>query len=165
MKTSRALLFTALLVPGAMTFAATSAQRASADAAAAAGAPSTLVEKMQSGASLTFTDIQDLARQRVPDDATLSYLRSIKSQYRLTTETFDQLRAAGVSDRVTNYLLLASPLEEARPTRAYRPGSSRGYGYRPLRSGPGFGRLGGFGVSGPKGFGGQHRGGHHGGHR
>jgi len=155
MKTS-ALLLTALLVPGAIAFAATPAQRAGAEAAATAGAPASVVEKMKRGASLTFVDIQDLARQRVPDDTTLAYLRSTKSEYRLNTETFDQLRAAGVSDRVVNYLLLASPLETARAGRVYRPAPVRSYGYRPFRTAPGFGRFGGFG--------GQHRGGHRGGH-
>lgn len=154
MKTS-ALFLAALLLPGVTTLAATSTQRANADAAAAAGAPSTVVEKMQRGSALTFADIQDLARQRVPDETTLAYLRSTKSEYRLNTEIFDQLRAAGVSDRVVNYLLLASPLETARAGRVYRGAPVRGYGYRPFRTAPGFGRFGGFG--------GQHRGGHRGG--
>lgn len=155
MKTSRALLFTALLLPGAMTFATTAAQRASADTAAAAGAPMSVVGKMQRGTPLTFADIQDLARQRVPDDTTLAYLKATKSGYRLTTENFDALRAAGVSDRVLNYLLLASPSETARAGRVYRATPVRGYGYRPFRTTSGFGRFGGFG--------GQHRGGHRGG--
>lgn len=72
MTTSRALLFTALLVPGAMTSATTPAQSASADTVAAAGAPLSVVEKMQRGTALTFGDIQELARYRVSDDATLT---------------------------------------------------------------------------------------------
>ena len=58
MKNSRALLFTALLAPGAMTFAATPTQRANAETAAAAGAPSSVVEKMQRGTALTVRTIQ-----------------------------------------------------------------------------------------------------------
>lgn len=111
--------------------------------------------RVQRGTALTFADIQDLAGQRILDDTTLAYLRSTKTSFRLTTETFDGLRAAGVSDRVVNYLLLASPLAAARAGRIYRPAPVRGYGYRPFRTAPGFGRFGGFG--------GQHRGGHRGG--
>ncbi|MDO8539673.1 MAG: hypothetical protein Q7S40_04470 [Opitutaceae bacterium] len=155
MKTSRAILFTALLVSGATVFAATPAQRANADIAASSGAPQSVVEKMQRGSSLTFADIQDLARHRVPDDTTLAYLRSMKTSYRLNTEAFDGLRAAGVSDRVVNYLLLAGPLETASARRVYRAAPIRGYGYRPFRATPGFGRFGGFG--------GHHRSGHRGG--
>ncbi|MDO8544818.1 MAG: hypothetical protein Q7S40_30610 [Opitutaceae bacterium] len=161
MKTSSAFLLTAMLVPAAMTFASTSAQRASADTAAAAGTPLFVVEKMQRGTSLTFADIQELARHRMPDDATIAYLRSTKMSYRLTTESFDRLRAAGVSERVMNHLLLASPLEVMPSGRDYRPAPIRGYRHRSLRAAPRFGRFGGFG--------GQHRhihrGGYRGGHR
>ncbi len=157
MTTSRALLFTALLVPGAMTSATTPAQSASADTVAAAGAPLSVVEKMQRGTALTFGDIQELARYRVSDDATLTYLRSTKTSYRLTTGTFDELRGCGVSDRVLNYLLLASPLETAGAERVYRAAPVRGYGFRPFRATPGFGRFGAFG--------GRHRGGHRSGRR
>ena len=161
MKTSSALLSIAFLLPSAMTFAATSAQRANADTAAAAGVLPSVVEKMQRGTSLTISDIQELARQRVTDETTLAYLRSPKADYRLTTESFDALRAAGVSDRVVNYLLLSSPLEPVRAGRVYRAAPARGYGFRPLRVTPGFGRLGG--SHGFGGFSVRHRGGHRGG--
>lgn len=157
MTTSRAFLFTALLVPGVMTSASTPAQRASADTVAAAGAPLSVVEKMQRGTALTFADIQELARYRVPDDATLTYLRSTKTSYRLTTETFDGLRGSGVSDRVLNYLLLASALETTGAEQVYRAAPVRRYGFRPFRATPGFGRFGAFR--------GRHRGGHRGGRR
>lgn len=157
MKTSRPFLFTVLLVSGVTAFAATPAQRANADTAASLGAPPSLVEKMQRGSSLTLADIQDLARHRVPDDTTLAYLRSTKTSYRLSTEAVDGLRAAGVSDRVVNYLLLASPLETTSARPVYRAAPIRGYGYRPFRPTPGFGRLGGFGGHRHGG----HRGGRH----
>ncbi len=155
MKTSRILLVTALLLPGAMVVAATPAQLANAEAAAAAGASSSMVSKMRNGSALTLADIQDLARLRVPDDTTLAYIRSTKASYRLTTEAIDALRAGGVSDRVLDYLLLTGPLETVDSGRIYRPAPARGYSYRPFRTAPGLGRFGGFG--------GQHRGGHHGG--
>src|SRR5688500_17026766 len=129
MKPPHALLLTALLLPVAIAFASTPAQRASADIAAVATAPLSVVEKTQRGAQLTFADIQDLARHGVPDDVTLAYLRSTGMGYHLTTDDFDRLRTAGVSDRVLNYLLLASPLEIARVARVYRPAPV--YGYRP----------------------------------
>ncbi|MBP8256290.1 MAG: hypothetical protein KAX37_03120 [Opitutaceae bacterium] len=147
MKTRQMLLcFTALLLTGAAVRAVTTQQKSLASAAAAFNLPPELGQKMQRGAPLALTDVQVLAKSGVPDDTTLAYLRSTGASYQMSTEAIDQLRAAGVSDRAVNYLLLASPLRVATTPRAYAP--RYGYGYRPNRGSPGFApRFGGFGPS------------------
>mgnify|MGYP001592040001 CR=1 FL=1 len=144
------------LLPGPLAFAATPVQRSLADRVAALNAPASLVEKMQRGAPLALPDIQDLARHQVPDDTTLAYLRTTNASYSLTTAAIDQLRAAGVSDRVVNHLLLASPMRIVPAERAYAQRSR--YGHLPNAGFPprvkGFGRS--FGYRG-----GVHRGGRH----
>ena len=164
MKTRQMLLcFTALLLSGAAVRAATPQQQSLASAAAAFNLPPELGQKMQRGAPLALPDTQILAKSGVPDDTTLAYLRSTGASYQLTTEAIDQLRAAGVSDRVVNYLLLASPERVATTSRVYAP--RHGYGYRPYRRAPGFApTFRGFGP--PSGHHNGHRsGGHRGGHR
>lgn len=155
MKTRQMLLcFTALLLTGAVVRAAATQQKSLASAAAAFNLPPELGQKMQRGAPLALADVQVLARSGVPDDTILAYLRSTGASYQLTAEAIDQLRAAGVSDRVMNYLLLASPVRVATAPHSYAP--RYGYGYRPYRGAVGFApRFGGFGPSL----------GHHGGHR
>lgn len=164
MKTRQMLLcLTALLLTGAAVRAVTTQQKSLASAAAAFDLPPELGQKMQRGAPLALADVQVLTKSGVPDDTTLAYLRSTAAAYQLTTEAIDQLRAAGVSDRVVNYLLLASPLRVATTPRADAP--RYGYGYRPYWGSPGFvPRFGGFGPS--LGYHGGHRsGGHRGGRR
>ena len=136
--------------------------------------PLALTEKMQRRAPFDLIDLQVLAQRRVPDDTIIAYLRSTGASVHLTTAAIDPLRAAGVTDRVINYLLLTTSLQILSESPAYvaRPIAPRyGYVYRPYRPkvfpasrfGGSPGRGGGHRGVGHHG--GGHRGGHHGGHR
>lgn len=121
--------------------------------AAERGAPASLVNTLERGNRLTLADIERLAILKVPDDTTLAYLRRNGAAYELTLAQIDQMRSAGVSVRVIDYLL-ASPTRVARNVRY--PRMWFGYGY-PLHGAGHY--SGGFGH----GFG-HGRFGHHGGH-
>lgn len=154
MKT-KILLFLALSL-SALSGCASAAWHQAAEAASRSGTPADLVRRMERGDRLALADIETLARNQVPDDTVLVYLRKTPSVYKLTTAQIDQLRASSVSDRIIDYLL-STPSQVARRTRGtirYYPW--RGYGY-PHH---GFGHFSGGGHS----FG-HHSGGHHGGHR
>ncbi|MBL9219397.1 MAG: hypothetical protein JNG82_12965 [Opitutaceae bacterium] len=122
--------------------------------AAERGAPAALVNTLQRGGRLTLADIETLAILKVPDDTTLAYLRQNGAAYELTLAQIDQMRNAGVSVRVIDYLL-ASPARVVRTVRY--PRMWHGFGYHHYGAGhhsDGFGH--GFGHGG---FG-HHRG-HH----
>lgn len=109
----------------ALSGCATAAQRQAAVTASLSGAPAALVGKMQRGDRLALADLETLARHRVPDDTVLAYLRETGATYELTTAQIDQLRDAGVTVRVIDYLL-ATPTRVARRDR----GSFRGKFWR-----------------------------------
>jgi hypothetical protein len=85
---------------------------------------------MQRGGRLTLADVQKLANLQIPDDVTLAYLRDSGAAYELTTAQIDQMRAAGVSVRVIDYLL-STPSRVASRYRGNYGGGLwlHGYGY------------------------------------
>ena len=133
---------------------ATSPRSTAATLAAEHGAPATLVNTLQRGGRLTLADIERLAILKIPDDTTLAYLRRNGAAYELTLAQIDQMRNAGVSVRVIDYLL-ASPARVARTVRYSR----MWYGFGHHHYGAGH-HSGGYGHDfGHGGFG--YRGGHH----
>ncbi len=155
MKTKLPLLLALSLAALSGCASATSPRSHAASLAAERGAPAPLVNTLQRGGRLTLSDIERLAILKVPDDTTLACLRRSGATYELTLAQIDQMRNAGVSVRVIDYLL-ASPARVAR-TVLY-PRMRFGFGY-PHYYGAGH-YSGGFGH----GFG--HGGlGHRGGHR
>lgn len=159
----------ASLSPAGAVFATSPANPPIASASAAFDLPLALTEKMQRRVPLDLMDLQMLAQHRVPDDTIIAHLRSTGTSISLTTAGIDQLRAAGATDRVINYLLLTSPLRIVTESRAYAPRFGYAYGpYRPRgfsawQFGGSTGHRGGHRGVGHRG--GGHRGGHHGGHR
>ncbi len=133
---------------------ATSPRSTAATLAAEHGAPVSLVTTLQHGGRLALADIERLAILKVPDDTTLAYLRSNGAAYELTLAQIDQMRSAGVSVRVIDYLL-ASPARVARNLRYPRMWFGYGYPHHGVGHYSG-GFAHGFGHGG---FG--HRGGHH----
>ena len=152
MKTKPVLLLALSLA--ALSGCATAARHQAATTATQWGAPAELVRKMERGGRLALTDLETLARHQIPDETVLAYLRQSGAAYELTTAQIDQMREAGVSVRVIDYLL-ATPARGPRPYPRSRVWF--GFGYPHYGSGHSFGgfghgyRHGGFG----------HRGGHH----
>ncbi|MBP9913938.1 MAG: hypothetical protein KBF26_11095 [Opitutaceae bacterium] len=133
---------------------ATSTRSVTANLAAEHGASAALVETLQRGGRLSLADIERLTILKVPDDTTLAYLRRNGAAYELTLVQIDQMRNAGVSERVIDYLL-ASPARVARIVRY--PRMRFGFGYPHYGGGH---YSGGFGHGfGHGSF--AHRGGHH----
>jgi len=136
---------------------AASSRSITATFAAERGAPAALVATLQRGGRLTLANIETLGNLQVPDDTTLAYLRETNAPYELTLAQIDQMRSAGVSPRVIDYLL-ATPAQAARAAQRSRGRFGFGLGYPQYG---GFGHsYGGFGHSfGHGGF--RHRGGRH----
>lgn len=98
---------------------ATTARRNTAHAAAQYGTDVVVLEKLERGSRLSFADLEELGRRRVPDEVILSHLQRRDDAYRLTTTQVLRLREAGIGDPVIDYLL-ASPERVAwRARRSY----------------------------------------------
>lgn len=151
MKAKPFLLFALGLA--ALSGCAAAARQQAVQTATQLGTPLTLVSKMERGDRLTLADLETLARQQVPDAEVLAYLRQTGAAYELTTAQIDQMRAAGVSVRVIDYLL-ATPRQVARRYRGYYGGGFGWYGYGHGNFGHGFPSHG-------RGHGSIHHGGHH----
>jgi hypothetical protein len=141
MKTNLILLLALSLA--ALSGCATAARRQAAVTASQSGAPAALVSKMQQGDRLALTDLETLARSQVSDDTVLAYLRETGATYELTTAQIDQLREAGVTVRVIDYLL-ATPTRAARRDRGGFRGNFwlHGHGFAGHRVHSGYGGHG-----------------------
>lgn len=124
MKTT--ILLTLALSTAALGGCASVAQQRAAQEATRLGTPGELVRKMEQGDRLALTDLETLARQRVPDETVLAYLRQSGARYELTTAQIDRMRTAGVSVRVIDYLLSA-PSRVAYRYRSYYGGNWGGH--------------------------------------
>ncbi len=99
---------------------ATARQQQAAALAASFGVPVPIVRTMELGGRLSFDEIAALTQAGFPAEETLLYLRSGNAVYTLKAAQIDELRAAGVSDPIIDYLL-STPLR-GNPTRALWPG-------------------------------------------
>lgn len=124
------ILLALAVITSAMAFSGctTAARQQAVQTATRLGTPTRLVSKMERGGRLTLSDLETLARHQVPDLDVLAYLRQSGAAYELTTAQIDQMRAAGVSVRVIDYLLV-TPQQAARRYRGYYGGSRRFFGY------------------------------------
>jgi hypothetical protein len=126
-KVLRVLLVTALV----MCFAgcAATVSESSLQQLRARGVSSNTVHKFERGQLLSSRDIKELSRKGVDDTIILEHLRESGGIYRLTADEVSELRAAGVSDRVINYLLRTPELAEARRVHDLYFYHSSFYGY------------------------------------
>ncbi|MEO8205021.1 MAG: hypothetical protein ABI615_02495 [Chthoniobacterales bacterium] len=60
--------------------------------------------KVQNARPLDYSDILDLVQQKVPDQMIIDYLRSTQRIYNLSFARLQQLKQAGASKQVLNYL-------------------------------------------------------------
>lgn len=63
-----------------------------------------VASKVDNARPLDVADIQDLVQHKVPDQMIVSYLQSTQRVYNLTYSQLQQLRSAGASSQLLNYL-------------------------------------------------------------
>jgi len=147
MKLSR-LLF--LLVPLLLLTACGLSDQQKADYASVqrSGVSPATYDKMLHGDSLGLVDIENLARARVNYGVILRYLRDQGTIYTLNARDVTDLRKAGVSDSVIDYMLQTAREYGSGPYPYGPYGYPYGY-YDPFWYGPwygpGFGFYGGYG--------------------
>jgi len=104
MKLSRLLAL--LVVPLVLAACGPTAQQAADfDAVQRSGVPSATYDKMVHGDALSLTDIEDLSRAHVNDGIILRYIRDQGTIYTLNSGDVTNLRRAGVSQSVVDYML------------------------------------------------------------
>jgi len=90
------------------------------------GADAKAVNRVAVGSPLSVSDIAEMGRRGVPDRVILDTLRSRNDSYRLTTAQVGQLKEAGVTDRVIDYLLSS---RDMRPVRPFWPSRLPSHGH------------------------------------
>jgi hypothetical protein len=101
----------------------TAQQQADYTAVERSGVPSATYDKMVHGDALSLTDIEDLSRAHVNDGVILRYIRDQGTIYTLNSGDVTNLRRAGVSQSVVDYML-----QSARQYYDYPPVYDPWYG-------------------------------------
>jgi hypothetical protein len=83
----------------------TAQQQADYTAVQRSGVPDAVYDKMVHGDALSLNDIEDLSRARVNDGIILRYIRDQGTIYTLNSADVTNLRRAGVSQSVVDYML------------------------------------------------------------
>jgi len=127
MKISRLVVF---LVPLLLTACGLSPeQKADYDSVERSGVSPAIYDKMIHGDSLSLYDIKSLARARVNDGVILRYLRDRGTVYNLNSADVQDLRSAGVSQSIVDYMLQTPRLYPPTPVIiGYGPGWYDPYG-------------------------------------
>lgn len=95
------------------------------------GVTGEVLQKVSEGRPLSLADIETLSRQEVPDDRILHYLHSSDTVYVLTTRDLEELRAAGLSTELIDYMLSTRLRPTVIPRYEYYP-AYRPYYYEPF---------------------------------
>jgi hypothetical protein len=103
MKISRLLVFLLPLLLAACGLS--DQQKADYDSVQRSGVSSAIYDKMMHGDDLSLYDIKSLARARVSDAVILRYLRDHQTIYTLDSADVQDLRSAGVSQSIVDYML------------------------------------------------------------
>jgi hypothetical protein len=93
-------------------------------AALARQSPETL-QRMDAGQPLGLADIKALSRAGISDEVIISQIRNSRTAYRLTTAEIIDLKNAGVSQRVIDFMINTPSLYPPPPP----PPPRRGYYY------------------------------------
>jgi hypothetical protein len=101
----------------------TAQQQADYTAVERSGVPSATYDKMVHGDPLSLADIEDLSRAHVNDGVILRYIRDQGTIYTLNSGDVTNLRRAGVSQSVVDYML-----QSARQYYDYPPVYDPWYG-------------------------------------
>ncbi len=128
MRTSITLLFvlSTVAMTGCINTVARHRTAQTAELAASFGAPASIVRTMEGGGRLSLDEIGALAQTGFPAEETVGYLRSGNAVYALKTAQIDELRAAGVSDLVIDYML-GTPLRGNAGLFSQRPSQWPGF--------------------------------------
>ena len=114
-------------------------QKADYDSVERSGVSPAIYDKMIHGDDLSLYDIKSLSRARVNDGVILRYLRDRQTVYILNSSDVEDLRKAGVSQSIVDYML--------QTQRMYGPPAVIGIG---VGYGPGwYGTYGPYGPYGP----------------
>lgn len=77
-------------------------------------------QRVQTGQPLGLADIKALSRAGVSDDVIISQIRQSRTAYRLTTAEIIELKEAGVSERVIDFMINTPSLYPPPPPPRYR---------------------------------------------
>lgn len=80
--------------------------------------PQTL-HRVEQGQPLGLADVKALARAGVSDEVMISQIRNSRTAYRLSTAEIIDLKDAGVSERVIDFMINTPSLYSAPPPRRY----------------------------------------------
>ncbi len=101
------------------------------------GVSSAIYDKMVHGDALSLYDIESLSRARVSDGAILRYMRDRATIYTLNSADVQELRNAGVSQSIVDYMLETPRMYAPVPVYPYPYGYP--YPYPPIAIGIGWG--------------------------
>lgn len=117
-----------------------------------------LYARMLHGEPLSLSDVIELSQRQVPPDFIVHYLWTSYAVYHLSSTDISNLRKAGVSKQVIDYMLASGPMYAPRPYSYYGapgyyapyPYYPYGYGYPAVSFGVGYGGWygGGYGCHG-----------------
>jgi phage tail tape-measure protein len=80
--------------------------------------PQTL-QRVDAGQPLGLADIKALAKSRISDEVIISQIRQSRTAYRLTTAEIIDLKDAGVSEKVIDFMINTPSLYPPPPPRRY----------------------------------------------
>ena len=71
----------------------------------AKGVGESTLQRVQNGRVLTYNDIMDLVRHRVPTSKIIAYLKATQAPYSFNTSQLEALKRAGASQDLIGYLM------------------------------------------------------------
>lgn len=80
--------------------------------------PDTL-RRVEQGQPLTLADVRALSKAGVSDDIIISQIRNTRAAYRLVTNEIIELKEAGVSDKVIDFMINTPALYDSRSYKSY----------------------------------------------
>jgi len=96
---------------------------------AAVGTPDELEYKIEHGKALTLKEIKSLSAEGVTDDILLRNIDASYAAYRLDSNQVEDLKTAGVSERVIDALLASGDRRRHYRSGYYSYGHRYGHGY------------------------------------
>lgn len=83
---------------------------------------------------VTLEDVKAMSQQKVSDDTIINYIRQTRTVFRMTASSIIELKSAGVSEKVINYMIETPNLFTEPPPPPPPPPPVRHRHYDPWRS-------------------------------